>query len=79
MLAAHPYCATCNHVGTNDNPLSVDHIIPKSEGGTDALENLRVLCLRCNQRRNRGPKPRTHQQQDQQPEQTDHNDAWTIA
>lgn len=28
--------------------LTVDHIIPKALGGTDARENLQVLCRPCN-------------------------------
>ena len=28
--------------------LSIDHIIPKAMGGTDALDNLQVLCEDCN-------------------------------
>ncbi len=28
--------------------LSVDHIVHRSRGGTDAPENLRTLCTRCN-------------------------------
>ena len=31
--------------------LHVDHIVPKSQGGTDDRENLRVLCSACNQGR----------------------------
>jgi hypothetical protein len=31
--------------------LHIDHIIPKSQGGTDDKENLRVLCSACNQAR----------------------------
>ena len=31
--------------------LTVDHIIPCSEGGTDALSNLVLACGRCNRRR----------------------------
>lgn len=38
------------------NPLSVDHRIPKSEGGTDDPENLQILCRSCNSRKkNRMP------------------------
>ena len=28
--------------------LEVDHIWPRSEGGTDAFENLAPLCTKCN-------------------------------
>jgi 5-methylcytosine-specific restriction endonuclease McrA len=31
--------------------LHIDHIVPKSQGGTDDKENLRVLCSACNQGR----------------------------
>lgn len=35
---------------------SIDHIVPRSAGGTDALENLQAAHLRCNSHRgNRGP------------------------
>ena len=35
----------------SDEPASgtLEHIIPKHHGGTDALENLSVACARCNQ------------------------------
>ncbi|WP_420873654.1 HNH endonuclease signature motif containing protein [Nesterenkonia massiliensis] len=26
-----------------------DHIVPYSQGGTDSIENVRVICRRCNQ------------------------------
>lgn len=31
--------------------LHIDHIVPKSQGGADEKENLRVLCSACNQAR----------------------------
>ena len=43
------YCQGCGCDFT-DNPsaLEVDHIWPRSEGGTDAYENLTLLCPPCN-------------------------------
>ena len=31
--------------------LTVDHILPKARGGTDAYANLQGLCYDCNQRK----------------------------
>jgi diadenosine tetraphosphate (Ap4A) HIT family hydrolase len=40
-------CALCG--ATKDqHPLHVDHIVPRSRGGKNTLENLQVLCSRCN-------------------------------
>jgi 5-methylcytosine-specific restriction protein A len=44
IIVAHPYCAQCGHTGSQANPLTVDHIVPKAKGGTDDADNLRVLC-----------------------------------
>lgn len=38
---------TCTRCGTADD-LSVDHVVPKSAGGTDDPSNLQVLCRSCN-------------------------------
>jgi 5-methylcytosine-specific restriction protein A len=35
------------------NPLTVDHVIPKIQGGTDDRSNLAVLCKRCQGRKGR--------------------------
>ncbi|NEP17717.1 MAG: HNH endonuclease [Leptolyngbya sp. SIO4C1] len=32
-------------------PLSIDHVQPRSLGGTDDLDNLALACRRCNERR----------------------------
>ncbi|MGE4132730.1 MAG: HNH endonuclease [Bdellovibrionales bacterium] len=39
----------CQQCGSQD-ALQVDHILPKALGGSDGLENLRLLCRSCNQR-----------------------------
>lgn len=39
-------------VDLNGDPISratLEHIIPRTHGGTDALENLGLACARCNQ------------------------------
>lgn len=65
VIQAQPYCTFCGHTGSTDNPLSVDHIKPRVEGGTDDPSNLRVLCLAHNRRR-----PRSRNQ--------DHSDQPTV-
>ncbi|MDW7997654.1 MAG: HNH endonuclease [Bacteroidota bacterium] len=38
----------CQYCGTMDVLLTIDHIIPRSRGGTDSWENLVCACIRCN-------------------------------
>ena len=38
----HHLCRVCNRPGNE-----IDHIKPRSLGGTDLLTNLQVLCARC--------------------------------
>lgn len=35
--------------GRTPNSAEVDHITPHAQGGTDAVDNLTILCRRCNQ------------------------------
>jgi len=44
------YC--CRYCGQEDPPLSIDHIVPRCQGGGDELENLAVACRSCNSRKN---------------------------
>ena len=41
----------CQYCGTKSGPMTVDHIIPKTMGGTDTWENLICACVKCNTRK----------------------------
>ena len=48
---------SCQYCGSRNDPLSIDHVIPKSRGGGDTWENVTTACLGCNVRKgNRTPK-----------------------
>jgi len=40
-------CASCGKI----KPLTKDHILPLSEGGTDYIENIQPLCRSCNSKK----------------------------
>ena len=40
-------CRLCG-AGPDDSVLPVDHIVPRSQGGSSELDNLQVLCQVCN-------------------------------
>lgn len=44
------YCYWCRRYFPI-NELTIDHLIPKSLGGSDSIENLRLSCKNCNQER----------------------------
>jgi len=41
----------CAYCGKSNLPLQVEHIIPKSRGGTNSLTNLTIACEKCNQKK----------------------------
>ena len=43
-IRRQPFCGNC---GT-DRDLTADHVIPRSKGGRNTLDNVRVLCRKCN-------------------------------
>ena len=48
---------TCQYCGSRDQPLSIDHVVPRSRGGSDTWENVTTACLSCNVRKgNRTPR-----------------------
>lgn len=40
---------TCVYCGKKNLPLEIDHVIPKSKGGSDRISNLTLACHNCNQ------------------------------
>jgi 5-methylcytosine-specific restriction endonuclease McrA len=43
-------CAYCRTSQANTGqPMTVDHILPQSQGGTTTFENLCFACRRCNE------------------------------
>lgn len=40
---------TCAYCGLTGVPLEIEHIVPRSRGGSDRVSNLALACERCNQ------------------------------
>ena len=41
----------CAYCGKMNIPLEIEHIVPKSRGGTDRVSNLTISCHECNQKK----------------------------
>ena len=53
LLDIGAYCQGCgNSYQFDSRVLEVDHIRPQSDGGSDAYENLTLLCPPCNREKN---------------------------
>lgn len=47
LVSAHHKCELCG-IDASVRALEVDHIVPKSLGGPDSLDNYQALCYKCN-------------------------------
>ena len=47
LLEIYPNCFYCKEKLDNIN-FSIDHIHPKNKGGSNGVNNLRLICRRCN-------------------------------
>jgi 5-methylcytosine-specific restriction endonuclease McrA len=47
MLAEDPHCKYCGKELTMQTA-TIDHVIPRCKGGTNAKENLVLACFKCN-------------------------------
>lgn len=54
-------CSICG----NESSLTIDHIIPIFEGGTNSLENLRLLCIDCHNKKNKDEYIRAEEKSEQ--------------
>ncbi len=47
----HKWGRTCAYCGKTNLPLEIEHITPKSRGGSDRISNLTLSCRPCNQKK----------------------------
>ncbi len=45
----------CTYCGKKDVPLQIEHIKPRSKGGSDRVSNLCLACEKCNQKKGNSP------------------------
>ncbi len=45
----------CAYCGEGDVPLEIEHIVPKSKGGSNRVSNLTLACTPCNQKKGNKP------------------------
>lgn len=47
ILQAEPLCRPCNEAGRVTAAAEVDHIVPRSRGGSSDRQNLQGICRSC--------------------------------
>lgn len=50
-LAQNPLCVRCLANHRTEVAVVVDHVVPKSQGGTDDASNYQALCVPCHNRK----------------------------
>jgi len=45
----------CAYCGATDTQLEIEHIVPKSKGGSNRVSNLTLSCTKCNQKKGNKP------------------------
>lgn len=70
-------CQYCGrHFPTAD--LSIDHVLPRTQGGKDTWENLVCACIRCNARKGGRTPPQAHMKLVRPPERPKRNPIITL-
>ena len=46
---------TCTYCGAKNVPIEIDHIHPRSKGGSDRIDNLALACRPCNEKKGSRP------------------------
>ncbi len=49
------YNRTCQYCSAKNIPLEVEHIVPKSKGGSNRVSNLTLSCRKCNEKKGNQP------------------------
>ena len=54
VLSEEKACWICGHLARPNDPLEVDHVVPRSKGGATVRSNLRAAHASCNRGRGQG-------------------------
>ena len=71
MLRDGHRCGYCGQVASR-NRMTIDHVVPRSQGGTHSWSNLITACQRCNQRKGHHRPEQVNMKLQWQPSQPSH-------